>query len=309
MVTYNQEQYIAQAIESVLNQKTNFKFKILIGDDCSNDGTSDIVRSYAKRFPDVITPYIHENNLGGMGKNNFMFIYSKCQTKYATILEGDDYWDNENKLQVQVDFLERNPDFSIVFHKVKLLKDELLCDDFLNENTPEITTILDLAKGNYIRTLSAVFLNKLNGVLPDFYKENIAGDYILNMLNANHGKIKFLNKSMGVYRIHNSGVWTGNSKVKIQEEWLKLLSNLIAFFSFNDEVAKKLKYQRCEVLFSLSNSCAENKKLSEEYIAEAEATIPGITIELSKTQKRKKSGNFLLAKLMTKARKFWFKKK
>jgi glycosyltransferase involved in cell wall biosynthesis len=167
MVTYNQKNYIEQAVKSVLDQKTNFRFQILIGDDASTDGTSEIVLNYSKKYPGIVIPFLHENNLGKLGKNNFIHVFSKCKTKYATILEGDDYWTDPFKLQKQVDFLEKNNNYSMCFHAVQLLKNDALKKDYLNYSTKPNTDIYDLAAGNYIRTLSCVFVNRLNGVLPD----------------------------------------------------------------------------------------------------------------------------------------------
>ena len=113
MVTYNQKKYIAQAIDSVLMQKTNFKFELVIGDDASTDGTTDIVRQYAQKYPDIIRPILHEENVGP-GKNSIS-IYETVKTEYVAVCDGDDYWTDEYKLQKQVDFLDKNPDFNVVF--------------------------------------------------------------------------------------------------------------------------------------------------------------------------------------------------
>lgn len=285
MVTYNQEDYIAQALDSVLMQRTSFRFQILIGDDCSTDSTQSIIQTYANKFPDIIVPYLHEKNLGLKGKNNFMFVYSRCKTPYATILEGDDYWTDPHKLQTQVDFLERNKEFAMVHHRVQILKGGHLKEDFLNKTTPATTTILDLARGNYIRTLSNVFVNSMKGDLPAFYGENIAGDYILHMLNAQHGKIGYIDRPMGVYRIHDFGVWSNNSLVQTRTEWLTLLSNLEKYFLANNAVREQLVLQRCEILYSLSRTEGMEPENAKAYETEAERLIPGIINKLGKAEK------------------------
>lgn len=106
MVTYNHEKYIAHALESILMQKVTFKYEILIGDDCSNDKTLEILRDYEKKYPDIIYVYHRENNLGVT--KNLYDISMKCRGKYIAILEGDDFWVDEYKMQKQVDFLENN---------------------------------------------------------------------------------------------------------------------------------------------------------------------------------------------------------
>lgn len=114
VVTYNHLNTFEQAIKSVLEQKTNFDFKIWVLDDCSTDGTSNLVRKYAELYPDKIIPIIRPENLGGI--QNVFQALQKIDTKYFATLESDDYWCDENKLQIQVDILENNPDCSFCCH-------------------------------------------------------------------------------------------------------------------------------------------------------------------------------------------------
>ncbi len=114
LITYNHEPYIRLAIESVISQKTKYKFKVHIFDDASTDGTSDIVREYAERYSDLIIPFIAEQNRGPQG--NFWEAYKSVDTKYCAILECDDYWCDEKKLELQIDALEQNPDCSFCAH-------------------------------------------------------------------------------------------------------------------------------------------------------------------------------------------------
>jgi len=112
LLTYNHRQYITEAIESVLMQKTNFLFELLIGDDCSTDGTCEIVNKYLIQYPDVIKVIRSENNVGAI--LNEKRLMESAQGKYVAFLEGDDYWTNKCKLQKQCDFLENNPDVGLV---------------------------------------------------------------------------------------------------------------------------------------------------------------------------------------------------
>lgn len=114
VVTYNHLNTFDAAIRSVLEQKTNFDYKIWVLDDASTDGTSDLVREYARKYPDKIVPIIREHNLGGV--QNVFQALQKINTKYYATLESDDYWCDENKLQNQVDILENNPDCSFCCH-------------------------------------------------------------------------------------------------------------------------------------------------------------------------------------------------
>ena len=110
ILCYNQEKYIEKAIQSVLMQKTNFKFEILLGDDCSTDSTSELVKKYESQ----LKAYFRKENVGGT--QNHYDLLLKAKGKYITILEGDDYWLGENRLQVLADFLDENEEYMAVGH-------------------------------------------------------------------------------------------------------------------------------------------------------------------------------------------------
>ncbi len=115
VATYNQEKYIGKAIDSILNQKTDFEFEVLVGDDVSKDRTGLIVKEYGERYPDIIKPVIRTRNLGAFP--NFKDLFDRAQGEYIALLEGDDYWIDENKLQKQVNFLDAHRDYAAVFGK------------------------------------------------------------------------------------------------------------------------------------------------------------------------------------------------
>jgi glycosyltransferase involved in cell wall biosynthesis len=113
MITYNHAPYIAQAIEGVLQQKTNFPFELVIGEDCSTDGTTEIVFEYQKKYPKTIRVITSEQNVG-MKENGYRTLKA-CRGKYIAFCEGDDYWHHPEKLQKQVDFIEGHPECGLVF--------------------------------------------------------------------------------------------------------------------------------------------------------------------------------------------------
>ncbi len=112
VLAYNHEDYIAQTIESILAQKTNYPYKILICDDCSSDNTRSIIQSYIDKKPNIFTPIFNKRNIGL--NETLKIVFSKIDTKYACFLGGDDYWVDENKIQKQVDYLECHSDVSFV---------------------------------------------------------------------------------------------------------------------------------------------------------------------------------------------------
>lgn len=122
ILTYFHEKYISQAMESVLSQKTRFRYEIVISDDCSRDRTTDILRDYERRYPDIIRVNINEENMGIAG--NIYKARSMCRGRYCTVLAGDDYWINDDKLENQVSFLEEHPDYIAVFNAVEVRMDD-----------------------------------------------------------------------------------------------------------------------------------------------------------------------------------------
>ena len=113
VATYNQEKYIGHTLESIVSQKVNFEYEVLVGDDCSTDGNAAIIKEYAEKYPDIIIPILREKNLGMGG--NVADLTMRVTGEYVAFIEGDDYWIDENKLQKQVDFLDSHPDYVACF--------------------------------------------------------------------------------------------------------------------------------------------------------------------------------------------------
>jgi glycosyltransferase involved in cell wall biosynthesis len=217
MTTYNHASYIAQAIEGVVKQETDFPFKLFIGEDCSTDGTAEICRRYKKEYPDKIELISREKNLGAPA--NSIELYEKCFAygSYIAMCEGDDYWTDLRKLQKQVDFLEVNPDFAVCFHRVNIISDDSSQPIIVsNQNQKEISDFDDLARANFIHTASCVFRNCLNIENLFGFNEIILGDWYLFLLLARHGKIKFFEEVMANYRLHQGGVYSaGKEKTRL----------------------------------------------------------------------------------------------
>lgn len=121
IVTYNQKEYIEEAILGVLNQKTNFQYEILIHDDASTDGTMEIIKEYEKKYPERIGAYYEEINMYKQCSVYVKKMLSQARGKYLATCDGDDYWCDENKLQMQYDFMEANPDYFLCVHNSKVI--------------------------------------------------------------------------------------------------------------------------------------------------------------------------------------------
>ena len=209
LITYNHGRFIAQALESALAQETNFEFEIVVGEDCSADHTRQILVEYQQRYPGKIRLMLPEKNLGA--NRNFARTLQACRGQYIALLEGDDYWTAPTKLQEQVDFLDSHEECAICFHSVRVFHEDGSVAPRLSPRFghKKISTIEDLlGLGNFIPTCAAVFRNGLISEFPDWFYTLRIADFSLHVLNAQYGKIGYINKVMGAYRIHSGGTFS-----------------------------------------------------------------------------------------------------
>ena len=237
IITYNHGKFIVQAIEGVLMQQVNFDYEIIIADDCSTDATTDIIKTYQKKYPDKIKLILQKANVGPY--QNWVDLLAAPVGKYIAYFEGDDYWIDALKLQKQVDFLEANNDFNICFHSVKVLDNNFLRDDWITKVPKEISDINDLIEhGNFIHTPSVVF-RSANLVLPPSFSYSPIGDYFLYiLLTQDGGKIKFIDEKMAVYR-YGVGIHSTSTSEKKYRDWSIML--YLLSLSVKKEYEQKFK--------------------------------------------------------------------
>ena len=230
-VTYNHEQYIAEALDSFLMQKTNFKFKVFVGEDCGSDRTADIVREYAARYPDIVVPFIREKNLGST--RNFLDMCEKATSPYIAVCDGDDYWTDEYKLQKQFDYMEAHPDYRFCFAKTEMLPTEtwphydyykansqgkyIMPDCYPGYHLPKAPlTMHDFINHNGVGFTNTFFFRWNYDVqYPSWFMEGIIGDVPLKLMQLGDGKAGYIEDVVSVYRINESGVF---SKYKNKDE-------------------------------------------------------------------------------------------
>lgn len=268
IVTYNHVKYISQAIESVLSQKANFDFEILIGEDASIDGTREICQKYAERYPKKITLFLRNRKdviyVDGKptGRYNFIETIKQAKGKYIALLDGDDFWTDKYKLQKQVDFLNKNKDYVICFHRVTIVdKDNnvLKTSNPDEKETSEITDIL--SRGWFIHTGSLVFRNFLLQELPDFFYKYGSADYMLHVLLSQHGKIGFINSVMSIYRVHQGGITRNFEKTIIPFLKKKILLLDEIDFYLNRKYSKYISVLKKNIHSQLFIEKLKTKKL------------------------------------------------
>jgi glycosyltransferase involved in cell wall biosynthesis len=210
-ITYNHEGYIAQALDSFLMQETRFPFEIVIGEDCSADGTLSVVESYQRRFPGIIRTVTSKSNVGVI--ENFRRTLKACRGRYIALCEGDDFWTDKQKLQIQVDFMDGNPDYVISYHDACAFDESAQCESpqLSGEHQCDATPD-ELINARPISTLTACFRNVLNEIPSEFDCVPIL-DLCLWSLLGSHGKGKYLGGiKPAAYRIHPGGVLSSQSE-------------------------------------------------------------------------------------------------
>ena len=275
-ITYNQKDFIKDALNGFVMQKTNFPFVVIVHDDKSTDGTTDIILEYAQKYPEIIIPVIETENQWSKGglKHIVNIMNSRYRIgKYIAFCEGDDYWTSPDKLQIQIDFLESHPDYSMCFHSA-VKKYE--CDTIAWINCENIEDkdydATDIFINWTVPTASVVCRKEA----MEFYA-NIKGaeriqnyDIFIILSCAMTGKIRGICKQLSVYRIQGEGL-TYNQKALIKckmnnpEHFMCLKENFpIVNSKPVDETISKTLFERAMIQVNI-NKCLKDLILSIQY--------------------------------------------
>jgi len=229
-ITYQHAPYIRDCIEGVLMQKTNFPFEYLIGEDCSTDGTREIVFEYAKKYPEKIRVITANQNFGMMG--NIRRCRMAARGKYIALCEGDDYWTDPYKLQKHVDFMEQHPEVSVTYHdamKVDAAKN-IMEHSMLPEIRKRNFSNDELKYGFWVLTMTMCFRNLIEKY-PENYFRVYNGDTFLTSLLGNYGSGAYLgNISPSCYRINESGVFSMKAELHKKIQSLSTFVELMKFY-------------------------------------------------------------------------------
>lgn len=224
MLAYQHEDYIAQAIDSVISQKCDCLFEVVIGEDCSPDHTGDIVRKYQKRYPHLVRILTDSTNVGISA--NAERCWNACRGKYIAICEGDDYWTDTDKLNVQVSALEKHKAAVLTFHDATEVDTS---GDVINQSkifritgsvSPSTLTSREMISGHFIPTLSVMHRRK-PGVPPPYPLPVVNGDNYLFAHLAVFGNALFIDRNMAAYRQHPGGAWSSRGKESRVTEHLR----------------------------------------------------------------------------------------
>lgn len=258
-LAYNHSEYIRDALDGFLNQKTNFRFEVIVHDDASTDGTDKIIREYEIKYPNMIKPIYEEYNQYSKGNELYKtFINPQIRGKYIALCEGDDYWCDNNKLQKQVDFLEAHEEYTCCGHRHLMINcitgESRVCNDRNDDYQVDLDSIMNWT-GKQFHTSSYVF-RKEYFIIPDDIKMNSVGNYPQLVWLALHGLLYQFADVMSVYRFMANGSWSRNITAKdmlkkrkgLIEESINMLENAKKYASASsvDIIEQALNKYRME---------------------------------------------------------------
>lgn len=231
-IAYNQEPYIRQCLDGFVMQKTNFCFEAIVHDDASTDGTAAIIKEYAEKYPGIIKPIIETENQFSKHDGSLREIMNNaCRGKYVAMCEGDDYWIDPYKLQKQVDFMEQHPDHVACFHNARVqYKDHVSLFNGLEEK--HNTSTIDIIKRPWFVATPTLLYRNISLEMPEWSKEVVNGDYLIELLLAKEGKFYYMDDVMAVYRQDGSGISAvlSRNKVDMVDKLIYLLKNIKPLF-------------------------------------------------------------------------------
>jgi len=232
LVTYNHAKFVAQALDSILMQRTDFDFEIVVADDCSTDSTLSIIKEYEKQSS-RLRALPAETNVGI--SRNYQRGFAACRGKYIAVLEGDDYWISPRKLQAMSAFLDRNPNCSLCFHRIIRYDQhpENVAVHPAHWTVEQILTANELASGNFVGGLSTCVYRRevIEALKPQLWELDIR-EWFFNIVVAEHGPIGYVPQILSVYRAHPEGIWSLKSLSATLPELLRLIDCYDEFLDF-----------------------------------------------------------------------------
>ena len=313
--TYNQQEYVAQALDSILMQKTSFPFEIIAADDCSTDDTQKIILDYQKRYPGMIETYFTNPNVGGCKKLTDCIDLGLFRGEYLAYLEGDDYWLGEDRLQTLVDFLDANPEYSRVSHRRQVI-DENGADrgyDIPESVLGKPFTINDFLEGRNYSDFGSVFRNYFkesgNKYHPLLLASRNVCDFQDMFITQDFGPVYVLDRCFGVYRSRSVAGATNYNSITTQaarcKENIRLAKAVEGFYNHKYDLTPMIRRNQTRLL---TDAAAVQDpaawKAAQEYTSpeEIRAIVPGM-IYLVWRGKRQREYRFILEQLQPDVRK------
>jgi glycosyltransferase involved in cell wall biosynthesis len=267
LITYNHARFIEGAIQSVLSQKVDVPWEFIISDDGSTDGTAEIVRKYAEQYPALIRPIFHQKNLGPA--THFLEMIGTAKGTLMAYLEGDDAFADDEKLQTQIDYLRRNPNFIGCFHDLVVIDEQgaVVAESFLASSGSTFKSSIEqrdlLNAGGLAHMNTWVYRRHLLEDLPkwvaDFPLDKSLGFYL-----AEHGNWGYIDKRMTIYRLHSGGMY---SPLPEHHQNQMLLKHVMALYSVPEFRTRYETILRMKICHYCRRIAASHKKFDHAYWA------------------------------------------
>ena len=290
-ITYHHEKTIRQTLESFLAQKTDFVFKVFVGEDCGGDGTADIIREYAQKYPEIIVPFLRERNMGA--QRNLIDLCQHAHSPYIAFCEGDDYWIDDHKLQKQFDYLQAHEDIRMCYTNTEILApDDWHLNGYYKHNaegkmilpgcSPEyrdkpVYFADDIIEASMFHTSSAFFRWNYDIEIPDWYYQGVIGDIPITIMQMGMGKAACIQDVTSVYRRSNVGVFMNSSTDEhfknTRLDYVRYLKGLRSYYrrhyeaAFDASFRKRMTLEICNYLDAAVNEqdCDMVSLLMEQY--------------------------------------------
>lgn len=313
--TYNQEPYVAQALDSILMQQTDFPFEIIAADDCSTDRTQEIILDYQKRYPGKIVTFFPEHNLGGCRKLTGCIDAGLFRGEYLSYLEGDDYWLGEDRLQTLVGFLEANPEYSRVSHRRKIVDEnnDFKGFDIPNELLNKPFTIDTFLAGNNYSDFGGVFRNYFKQCGNKYHELFLASRNVLDFqdmfITQDFGPVFVLDAVYGVYRFLRSDSATNYNSVtpiaKRRLDSIQIAKTVERFYKGKYDLSPLIRRDRFRLL-SLAVSSQDQDELArvrEEIPLDQRRELLAEIIYLAQRGGREREVSFLREQMLPEEKK------
>ncbi|KOF55974.1 MULTISPECIES: glycosyltransferase [Clostridium] len=249
LITYNNSEFVKQAIESIFMQVTSYKFEIVVTDDCSKDSTLEVIKHYKGMYPEKIKILDNKKNVGIT--KNYERGFKACSGEYIALLEGDDYWVSPYKLQIQTDFLDSHKEYSGALNRYVMYDmDSNVSRKTYSCNNFKYITIRteDLIRSNLIGNFSScIYRNEVIKRLDPVLFDMEVYDWMFNIAISQKGPIAYLPEVTSVYRIHSNGAWNGKSGEDKIKSIIKSCDDYNKFlrYKYNDYfLASKASYEK-----------------------------------------------------------------
>lgn len=233
-ITYNQEKYIKEALDSFLSQKTEFSYEIVIHDDASTDNTVKILKQYKKRYPDKIVLILEKENQYSKRPNSVLeIVFNKARGKYIALCEGDDGFCDDEKLSMQYKYIKTH-NYSFCSHNTKIVDDDSNLVGKIEPYDKEIITINDFLNIRQSMHTSSMFFAKKDVLnLPKFFKESVVGDLPLKLYFLSRGNCYHINKECSFYRENTKNSWSFKQKNSRNIKYKNFQSEINTYLEFN----------------------------------------------------------------------------